>query len=309
MEDDLLLEHMKKEKYKMKLQKILENSVTSKGAPESEVQATVPMASVPNNAAAHHLNTNMGSQSAPSTAGAAAGSALAAIRHQSLSREKAASESSSSSHLTSQSAGKAARIPQKSSNQAYADDDGVQFAQLEQVKQKLKLQQDKVSAHLAALSDAKKAEEAEKKQQEERSRRRKQLLRNRLQQESNERRLMALNDRPIAPRSEVVMEKKVKAYPAVASKYAGSSSQTANGGSSVSNNNNNNGAAATKNKITPEAAEAAVQRLTAAKPAAGAATESSGSGHVVARDFMDWKRKNNVPSDGKVFGAGETFRI
>ena len=316
VEDDLLLEQLKKEKYKMKLHKILENSVASKATPEPEAQAVLP---VSNNAATHHLNTHIGSLSAPSTAGAnaAAGSALAAVRHQSLSREKPTSESSaaaSSAQLTSQSAGKMGRSHQKSSNQAHHadDDEGSQIVQLEQVKQKLKLQQDKVSAHLTALSEAKKAEEAEKKQQEERSRRRKQLLRTRLQQESNERKLMALNDRPVAPRGEVVVEKKVKSYPAVASKYAGNSNQSAtaannsNATAPTNNNNtssnNNNGASASKNKITPEAAEAAVQRLTAVKPTAGAVSEIAGSGHVVARDFMDWKRKNSVPSDGKVFG-------
>lgn len=309
----MLMEQLKKEKYKMKLHKILENSVASKATPELEALAAVAaVLPVSNNAAAHHLNTHIGSLSAPSTAGASAvaGSALAAVRHQSLSREKPPSESSSA-QMTSQSAGKVSRSHHKSSNQAHADDDdGIQIAQLEQVKQKLKLQQDKVSAHLVALSEAKKAEEAEKKQQEERSRRRKQLLRNRLQQESNERKLMALNDRPIAPRGDVVVEKKVKSYPAVASKYAGNSNQSAasaanssNASASTNNNSNsNNGSSAVKNKITPEAAEAAVQRLTAVKPAAGAVSEIAGSGHVVARDFMDWKRKNSVPSDGKVFG-------
>ena len=184
---------------------------------------------------------------------------------------------------------------------ALADDEDSQI--LRKQKLSLKQQQEKISAHLAALSEAKKAEEIEKKQLEERSRRRKELLRNRLQQESNERKLMALNDKPIVQRSEAAIEKKIKAYPSVPSKYANTNNpNTSSAIAAVKNSNNNNNG--NGSKISPEVAEAAVQRLTAVKATAGpVSTDGTIGGQVAARDFADWKRKHSVPSDGKVFGT------
>lgn len=300
---------MKKDKYKQKVQRILEHAAAGKPSSESNAQMEV--------AAADVVGGNVTSQSAPSTASAnagassVAGSALAAVRHHS--REKEGVQVLHSYLKAGRSSSQGNGSPEKP-----LDDEELLARKL-----KLKQQQEKVAAHLTALTEAKKAEEAEKKQQEERSRRRKQLLRARLQQETNERKLMALHDKPLVQRAEATsssqQEKKLVVKPAAHSISEPSSEKKPPLAARVippvekraslppltSAAVNAPPAAAKSSKITPEAAEAAVLRLSTVKVASSAVDGSGGL--VGARDFIDWKRKNSVPADGKVFGNSSIF--
>jgi hypothetical protein len=127
-----------------------------------------------------------------------------------------------------------------------------------------KLQQNKMTVYLASITEQRKKEEEEKRKKEDREKKRMLILSNRLLQESNERKLMALND----SRSGIVSCIKVNSE----SKHP--------------------------TKITSAMAESIANRLNA-KP--NISNEVS-SNLPIARDFSDWKRKNNVPVEGKVFG-------
>jgi flagellar biosynthesis GTPase FlhF len=124
---------------------------------------------------------------------------------------------------------------------------------------------EKLSAYLEQLAQQKRQQEQDGKKNEERNKRRAQLLSERIRMEALERKLMAAEDDNLRFKAGVV---------------------GANAGTNVS----------TK-KVSAEAVESMINRL-AAK---AASKDGDAALSVPARDYADWKRKNNVPSEAQVF--------
>lgn len=126
---------------------------------------------------------------------------------------------------------------------------------------------EKIDAQLAAIASQRRQAEEEERKKEERMRRRVEKLARRIVQEAHE----------------------------------GKRDPSAEGAEAAAAAAEGAERARRPKKVTPEMAEAMVARLQAKaqKTADGIAMLSAAS--VPARDFADWKRKHNVPSDGQVF--------
>jgi hypothetical protein len=142
-------------------------------------------------------------------------------------------------------------------------------------KANMKRQQEKVQAHLASLAEKKREESDKARRKEERSRKRAQLLTQRVQAEMQERRLMAREDKYSNPGNVESLVTKPEHHPPAQAEGA-----------------------VPKKKITPEMAEAIAARLSARQ---AKALERNDANQPQARDFNDWKRKNAVPSESRVF--------
>lgn len=125
---------------------------------------------------------------------------------------------------------------------------------------------EKLSVYLDQLAQQKKAAEQMERKKQEQKKRRQQLLSERIRAEAAERKQMASEDDPIRFKTGVV-------------------------------GLNSNSQQSSK-KVTAEAVESMIARL-ASKQSSADPTAAAMS--VPARDYVDWKRKNTVPSDAKVF--------
>lgn len=216
----------------------------------------------------------------------AVGSGLAAVRHrsQSFSVETAQGGKIKSNRSKSTEESDLDMVPEGDSQDA-------------ERKQASKLQQTKVVAYLLALTEQRKKEELEKKKREERSKRRMELLSARLLQEAAERKLMSGEDNVKhqlqAPTSTATDTKPPRKN--LPPKVPKEKTKASNSSKIVAENE----AGSQKTvKLSPEMEEAIVARLQTKK------SKSDGNAdpyNVPARDFSDWKRKNSVPQDAKVF--------
>jgi len=155
----------------------------------------------------------------------------------------------------------------------------------EKRREDARLRQEKVSAQLALLADQRKEAADAARRKEERAKVRAELLRQRVQLEYNERKLMAAEDQYV--NGDIKIRKpKIGAVVPVEEKPK-------------------------KKKITTEMAEAMVDRMQVKKLKAKNAAEGKegvepsiadvASLLPPARDFVDWKKKHGVPLENRVF--------
>lgn len=335
LEEELQRDAAKKEKHRLKLQKLLAEKVERDDAAPAVLTSAddtartgsnVPVAPKPHPRSAQPLTTYSrqtvgqgGVEGEPSGADgkSAVGSGLAAIRRRVRSLSQSAAESATveggEGNLLAQQ-----RLLQK---QQKDEEAAVEEALKEQLQKELrkvasKEQANKLSNYLNNIAEQRKREEADKKKNEERAKKRMQLLSARLLQEATERKLMQQNDdvkfgpTDVAPVAapKVTRTKAASATentpvvhkprPPVAPAPTTSAAVSSSGGAGVAANES--AKAPKKVKITQEMADKMAQRLTAQAPKD---TEDSKDNYsaVPARDFADWKRKNGVPADAMVF--------
>mmetsp|Transcript_5079 Transcript_5079/g.7763 ORF Transcript_5079/g.7763 Transcript_5079/m.7763 type:complete len:1548 (-) Transcript_5079:76-4719(-) len=154
------------------------------------------------------------------------------------------------------------------------DENADEVAAKERRKLEAKRRQEKVAAQLKALSEQRQMAALKAKRQEDRAKKRADLLSARVQMEFSERKLMAKEDKYANPGclGEIMLTKPEATD-----------------------------AEAPKKKVTPEMAEAMFNRLQARQAKSKECADARANSMPQARDFADWKKKNAVPSDAKVF--------
>ena len=336
MEDELQRDAAKKEKHRLKLQKLLAEKVerddtvpavltsvddtarTGNGAPAAKPhpRSAQPLTTHSRQAAAHGNASGTDNEHDVGEGKSAVGSGLAAIRRRARSLSQSAVEGGaegSEGNLLAQQ-----RLLQK---QQKEEEEAVEEALKEQMQKELrkvasKEQANKLSNYLNNIAEQRKKEELEKKKTEERAKKRMLLLSTRLLQEASERKLMQQHDNgkysnqtdatpvaaPKVPRVKVAAASENAPVihkprpPVVPAPTAASTASTRGEGVAASESTK----APKKVKITQEMADKMAQRLTAQAPKDTEDGKDTYSA-VPARDFADWKRKNGVPADAMVF--------
>jgi hypothetical protein len=184
----------------------------------------------------------------------------------------------------------------------------------EKRKQAHKSRKAKMAEMLATLQKAKAEEAEEKRKKEAAQKKRKAILTARVIAESAERTSMGKEDKP-RYRAIVLEKERIKQPAAVVTEPPAVSSAKRAAVTSKNMNNNNkaadndgdadgdDGNTTTKSgkKISTTQSDALFNRLKARQQKTSDGIDLAASQSVPARDFADWKRKNNVPSDGQVF--------
>lgn len=323
-------EAAKKEKHRLKLQKMLSEKVdradassaalvsaddnirtAQAAAPKPHPRSAQPLTTHSRQAASAPHIDGTGDSEQDTDGKGAVGSGLAAIRRRvrSLSQSAAETGAGGETNLLAQQ-----RLLQK---QQKDEEAAVEEALKEAMQKELrkvasKEQQNKLSSYLSNIAEQRKKEEADKKKAEERAKKRMLLLSARLLQEATERKQMQQNDEwkfavseavaappkvarvKAAPTEPAPMVHKPRPPPAPAPTAPTASSNASAGVASESQK------APKKAKMTQEMVDKMANRLTAQAPKEGDDKEGHGS-NVPARDFADWKRKNGVPAEAMVF--------
>ncbi len=336
MEDELQRDAAKKEKHRLKLQKLLAEKVerddtvpavltsvddtarAGNGAPAAtkpHPRSAQPLTSHSRQAAAHGNASGTDNELEAGEGKSAVGSGLAAIRRRARSLSQSAADGGAEGgedNLLAQQ-----RLLQK---QQKEEEEAIEEALKEQMQKELrkvasKEQANKLSNYLNNIAEQRKKDEAEKKKADERAKKRMLLLSARLLQEASERKLMQQHDdgkysnqtdsapvaAPKAPRVKIAASESAPVVhkprpPVVPAPITTSGAPARNEGVAA----NESTKAPKKVKITQEMADKMAQRLTAQAPKDTEDGKDSYSA-VPARDFADWKRKNGVPADAMVF--------
>jgi hypothetical protein len=341
LEEDLQKEALRKEKHRLKLQRMLaekQSGRTEGTSPlgmvshdDTQVQARDSPGELPapvrkpHPRSAHALTTSsaaVASESGAEGTAAVAGSGLAAIRRRTRSlSQNAAEERTTEDNLLAQQ-----RLfrKQQAEAEAAAETDLKDAMTKELRKVASKEQQAKLTSYLSGIAEQRKREEMEKKKKEERNKKRIAILSARVLNEAAERKLMQQNDTwryalsadvtggvaagasvKAAP-APVVYKPRPPAAPAPTSTVSAASASTAAPTKATSSAATTEPTGASKKvKMTSEMAEKMVARLQSQSTRAGDSgaddKENGNYSAVPARDFADWKRKNGVPADGLVF--------
>lgn len=205
--------------------------------------------------------------------------------------------------------------------------------ELLEAKRQFSLQQSKkIAAYLSALTEQKKKEEEEKKKKEDRQKKRIILLSQRLLKEANERKLMILEDKPnyreiYLKKNSSEVEELEKTLPARRRGSGGAPVQEGEKKKKITPEMAESIAArlSKKSNVTFEAdqvSSAPIKKVRPPRPAPSNKDSNSSDDNndgappakhtnppiptitptvMIYRDFNDWKRKNNVPPDARVF--------
>ena len=239
---------------------------------------------------------------------AAAGSALHAIRRRTMSSAGDGSKASQPQKLKNASTTKDNEEPQEDCPDPTPEE-------IEEKKAKVlaaKLQQMKVSAYLTALADQKKQGENKKLAVEQRAKKRAMILAARVLNEATERKAMSLEDKYTNGIISVEQADKVEKKPKLSKEERETIMNRLTGGTKKTATSGNDEVAATiappkkpskpflRRSISNESNDKKDNGDDSDNEKTNVLTKREGPAPVY-RDFADWKRKNDVPPDAKVF--------